>query len=212
MENGFRFCTESHLVKMLAIRAKNPIQLLEGIKKVPSASIYYHTHRFLQQHYYASPEPPNDFAYWISNVLGLRELGESIASVEIVDFDSLDEIRKEYIKRLEEHIFGGRSMIDCVEGHEFHFLSCKTFVHPTPFVATNLDEFKDIVGKIYINSIYFHIFEPRLRFQRKENDFSVWLRSIGEEMLADRISKLDPYAFTIEGLRKRIVNILERDD
>ncbi|NLG95553.1 MAG: hypothetical protein GX487_09455, partial [Acetomicrobium flavidum] len=98
MENGFRFCTESHLVKMLAIKAKNPIQLLEGIKKVPSASIYYHTHRFLQQHYYVSPEPPNDFAYWISNVLGLRELGESIASVEIVNFSSLDDIRKEYIE------------------------------------------------------------------------------------------------------------------
>jgi len=51
-----------------------------------------------------------------------------------------------------------------------------------------------------------------LRFQRKENDFSAWLRRIGEEKFADRISKLDPYAFTIEGLRKKIVNILERDD
>ena len=67
----------------------------DSIKKVPSSSIYYHTHRFLQQHYRVSPEPPNDFAYWITNILGLRELGESITSVDIINIDSLEDLRKE---------------------------------------------------------------------------------------------------------------------
>ncbi|HPT65585.1 MAG TPA: DUF5752 family protein [Acetomicrobium sp.] len=212
MEKAFRFFSEAHCVMLLGIKSRNPIQLLEGIKKVPSSSIYYHTHRFLQQHYRVSPEPPNDFAYWITNILGLRELGESISSVDIINVDSLEDLRKEYVTRLENHILSGEYISDCIEGHEFHFFDCKTFVYPTPFIAKDVDELREDLEKVHINSLCFHIFEPKLRYQRRENDFSAWLRNIGEEKLADQISRLDPYAFTLEGLRQKIIRILGRDD
>jgi len=84
MNTPFHFYTQMHLIELLRIKAKNPVEILEGLKKVPTSSIYYHTHRFLQQHHYLSPEPPNDFAYWITEVLGLEELGESLAGVDTV--------------------------------------------------------------------------------------------------------------------------------
>jgi hypothetical protein len=94
----FYFFSELHLVRLLGVKAKNPSELLEHIKQVPPSAIYYHTHRFLQQHHYLSPEPPNDFAYWVTNILGLEALGESLASVDIVRFATIDELRNEFIR------------------------------------------------------------------------------------------------------------------
>ncbi len=85
-------------------------------------------------------------------------------------------------------------------------------MYPTPFIAKDVDELREDLEKVHINSLCFHIFEPKLRYQRRENDFSAWLRNIGEEKLADQISRLDPYAFTLEGLRQKIIRILGRDD
>jgi hypothetical protein len=45
------------------------------------------------------------------------------------------------------------------------------------------------------------MFESPMRLKRPENDFSAWLKSIGEEDLAKEISGLDPYRLNLDGLR-----------
>lgn len=204
----FYFKIEATLVYLLGIKAKNPKELLEGIKIVPGSSIYYHTHRFIQQHHYLSPEPPNDFAYWLTDILNLSELGEKIASVDIIKFKKIEDIRNEFIKILDDYIAKGKYIPEAPEGEEFYFKSCTTLVLATPYVANNLNEFIEIIDKVSINSLYFHIFEAPLRLNKDENDFSEWLRGIGETELAEKLSNLDPYTITLEGLRKKIKKIL----
>ena len=208
MLNPFVFHTRYHLVKILGRRAKNPVELLEGIREAPSASIYYHTHRFLQQHHYMSPEPPNDFGYWISNILNLKDLGESMASVDTVSFSDLENLRNAYVEILDKYIKAGNHMVDSRPGEEFQFTSCISFIAPTPYVAHNLREFTQILGHISVHSLYFHFFEARLRLNRDANDFSVWLRDLGEAELAEKISQMDPYTITLEGLRKKIITLV----
>ena len=210
MSNPFQFHSRFHLVKILGRRAKNPVQMLENIREVPDSSIYYHTHRFLQQHHYMSPEPPNDFGYWVTNVLNLSELGEAMASVDTVSFGSLKDLRATYVEILEGYINEGNFMVDCKPGQEFQFASCVSFIAPTPYTATNLREFTEILGHVSINSLYFHLFEARLRLERDENDISLWLKDLGEKELADKISNIDPYTITLEGLRKKIVSMIRR--
>ena len=82
----FRFYTRLHLSELTGLRATTLRQLLGLIKKVPGSCIYHHTHRFLQQHQYLSPEPPNDFAYWVTEVLGEDELGERLASIDTMQY------------------------------------------------------------------------------------------------------------------------------
>jgi hypothetical protein len=94
---------------------------------------------------------------------------------------------------------------ECQEGEEFHFMSCRTFILPTSYEAQNLKEFRDILEQVSISSIYFHIFEARLRLERGENDFSNWLEENGQKKLAREISRLDPYTITLEGLRKNLI-------
>jgi hypothetical protein len=205
MNGAFNFYTQYHLVEMLGLKARNLGELLEGIKAVPVSSIYYHTHRFLQQHHYLSPEPPNDFAFWLMDILHLNSLGEKFLSIDTVHYCNLEDLRKTFQDLLEDHISKDGTNPDCLPGFEFHFLACKTLILPMPYVANNLMEFVEILDKISIHAIYFHIFEARMRLGVPDNDFSQWLRGIGEEGLADEISKLDPYNMTLERLRRKLI-------
>src|ERR1051325_3139908 len=80
----FVFSTKFDQTILLGRKAASAEELLEGIREVPGSSIYFHTHKFLQQHHYLSPDPPNDFAYGISNVLNEQALGKILSSVDIV--------------------------------------------------------------------------------------------------------------------------------
>jgi len=198
--------TRLNLVELLGRRAKNARELLAGLQEIPGSSIYYHTHRFIQQHHYLSPEPPNDFAFWVTNALGQDALGERLASVDTVKFRSIGSLRAAFLDILRSALAerNGRNG-DCQEGEEFHFMSCRTFILPTAYEAHSLDEFREIVQKVSIDSIYYHVFEARLRLEKGDNDFSDWFEDLGETELARDISRLDPYTVTLEGLRNMIV-------
>lgn len=209
----FRFYTRLHLSELTGLRAVTLGQLLKLIKRVPGACIYHHTHRFLQQHQYLSPEPPNDFAYWVTEVLGEDRLGERLASIDTVQFPTIRSLREKIIKAIEEYLrerpFSRIKFAN--EEEAFHFVKSASFVMPTKYAANNLFEFTEVLKKITIDSIYFHIFESRLRLEKQANDFSNWLEdSLGEKCLADDISHLDPYTHTMEDLRETIVNLIEK--
>jgi hypothetical protein len=207
---GFHFMTQYSLVELLGLKATNPSQLLAGIRSVPVSSIYYHTHRFLQLHNYLSPEPPNDFAFWLKDILHLEELGEAFLSIDTISFNNLEDLRSKFVEILGDYFLTDGNIVDCPKGYEFYFMGCQTFVLPTPYIANNIKEFSEILSKISVNSLYFHIFEARMRLGIPENDFSVWLRGVGQDDLAKEISKLDPYNITLENLRKKIMNMVTK--
>jgi len=210
MNEGFNFHTQYHLVELLGRKARNPEELLNGIKTVPASCIYYHTHRFLQQHHYLSPEPPNDFAFWLMEILHLSSLGEEFLSVDTVSYCDLEKLRRDFVDILEDYISKDGKNVDCIPGFEFHFLACKTLVLPLPYTAHNLPEFAQMLSKVSIRSLYFHMFEARMRLNVPDNDFSQWLKGMGEDQLALEISKLDPYNITLESLRKKMIGMVEK--
>ena len=210
MTEGFHFYTQHNLVELLGLKAKNPVDLLENIRKVPQASIYYHTHRFIQQYQYLSPEPPNDFALWLKDTLHLERLGEAFLDVDTVSFTDLEDLRKEFVSILDEYISRGDYLADCPRDREFNFMSCKIFVIPTHYTANDLKEFVKVLRKISIQSLYFHMFEARLRLKMPENDFSAWFKSIGEADLARETARLDPYTLTLEELRMKVIDLVSR--
>jgi len=210
MANLFHFYTEMGLVALLGRKAKNLTELLEGIRTVPGSCIYHHTHKFLRQHHFLSPEPPNDFAYWTGSVFGDELLGEKLAAVDIIQFNSIRDLRDKFIATIEEHLRQGFEDRNVFSGYEFHFMKARSFVIKTGHEAGSLQEFLDIIQKIDTQSLYFHIFEARIRLERADNDFSYWLgMELGENELARRIAKIDPYTITLEGLRKKIANLIE---
>lgn len=209
----FRFCTRLHLSELTGLRATTLGQLLALIKEVPGSCIYHHTHRFLQQHQYLSPEPPNDFAYWVTGILGEEELGERLVSIDTIQYSTIRDLREKIASTIENYLHDNplAKMKFARSEEEFHFIKSVSFILPTNYTAYDLKEFAEVLKKITIDSIYFHIFEARLRLEKPTNDFSFWIEhSLGDKKLADSISSFDPYTSTLEDLREKIIRMMER--
>ena len=211
-ENAFYFSTRLNLKELTGRKARNIKELLHHIKTVPGSVIYNHTHQFLQQHIYLSPEPPNDFAYWIREFLNEEALAEKLTSIDVCQYSTIRALRNKVITTIKDHLakFKGPLRI-APEGSEFNFIKSYSFIIPTPYSAWDLKEFIECLEKVSVHSIYFHIFEARLRLEKVTNDFSFWMRtSLGEPELAVEISSLDPYTFTIDALRHKIIDKIKK--
>ena len=208
-KNAFNFSTHIELREYTGLRARNIHDLLSVIKTAPDSVIYYHTHLFLQLHQFLSPEPPNAFAYWVTNVLGESALGEKLGSVDICQFQTIRQLREKLVEVIEGHLFSAKDIRNAPQGAEFDFIKVRTAIMPTPYQAFNLKELVEGIKKVTIRSIDFHMFNARLRLQRGTNDFSFWIEtSLGYPDLAAKLEKFDPYTYTLEGLRKYLTDTI----
>lgn len=210
-EKPFYFKTRLSLVMLTGLKATNVAELQAHLEQVPESSVYYHTHHFLEQHQFLTPEPPNDFAYWVSNVLKEERLGERLAAVDIVRFESLDALRKGFLTMLDEALKYSSQLRAAPDRQAFHFMKSVLFNLPTLHAAHDLREFAECLKKVTVHSLYYHVFEGMLRPPVGVNDFSDWLsKELNETKLADQIARLDPYTQTMEGLRNRILSLVEK--
>jgi hypothetical protein len=212
-EKPFQFHTRLNLPELTGLRVRNLREMLETLREVSGSCIYHHTHRYLQQHQFLSPEPPNDFAYWVTEILGESGLGEKLASIDTIRYPTIRSLREKIVGTIEEHLAAEPSSKRrfAREGEEFHFIKSVSFIVPTPYEAYDLRELHDILGKVTVDSIYFHMFEARLRLERGENDFSFWIEtSLGDKKLAADIARLDPYTRTLDNLRRTIMKLIEQ--
>jgi hypothetical protein len=211
-ENPFYFCTRVVLRELTGKRARNIRELLKLIETVPGSVIYNHTHQFLQQHIYLSPEPPNDFAYWVKMFLTEEKLAEKLNSIDTCEYTTIKDLRAAIVKMIREYLAKEKMTVrNVAEGSEFNFIKAHSFVVPTPYVAVDLKGFCDAIKNISIRAIYFHMFEARLRLEKGTNDFSFWLgTSLYEVELAEELARLDPYTYTLEALRSEIIKRTEK--
>ena len=207
----FHFLTSLNLTLLTNRRARDLPELLGHLRAVPGSVVYHHTHHFLVQHQYLSPEPPNDFAYWCSNVLQEDRLGEQLAAIDLIQFRTIRALRERIIAVIEQYLEQRRELRVAPEGQEFHFREAMSFIVPTQLVAYDLREFKACVEQIGFGSLSYHFFDARLHLEKGENDFSEWLGTALEEGdLARAIARLDPYTYTLDGLRKEVVRLVQR--
>ncbi len=206
----FEFQSRLNLTLLTGHRARDAAELLEHLRIVPGAVVYHHTHHFLVQHQYLSPEPPNDFAYWAANSLREERLGEELAAVDTLSFSTIRELREALIRVIESFLGSTSDLRTAPAGEEFYFKESVSFILPTGIRVSNLREFRDALAKISLHSISFHMFDARLRLEQGDNDFSKWLESaLGEPRLAIALRRLDPYTHTEDGLRRRMAALVD---
>ncbi|MFH1382096.1 MAG: DUF5752 family protein [Chloroflexota bacterium] len=207
----FRFHSRIHLTELTGLKARNLHELSAGLKTSPDAVIYFHTHHFLEEHHYLTPEPSNDFGLWVTDALGDEVLGERLASVDTFEFPNLGSLKERVVSIIDEYLVTGSNHREAAEGREFYFMKSISVVFPTPYVAHDLREFVEALRKVSIGSLYFHIFESRLRLSKGLNDFTIWLKdSLDEAELGEEIARLDPYTYTLEGLRTSLIQLIEK--
>lgn len=207
----FRFYNLDFLKELTGLKARNLVELTGILKVVTESSVYYHTYLFLQECQYLKSEPANDFAVWVADSLGDEFLGEKLASVDPFSFSDLNSVREEFIKIVEDHLSRYPNNWEAMEGKEFNFIKSARIIFPTPYIAHDLREFCGALRRVSPGSLYFHIFESRLSSANGLNDFSNWLMdSLEEEDLSRMFALLDPYTYTLEGLRQSLVKLIEK--
>jgi uncharacterized membrane protein YecN with MAPEG domain len=207
----FRFFNRVHLTELTGLKAKNLKELADVLQNAPDSIIYYHTHHFLEEHHYLTPEPTNDFAVWVSDALGDDVLGEKLANIDAFEFPTLSALRERIVNVIGEYISLEPELRRAPAGREFYFMKSASVVMSTHYVARDLREFVEALRKLSLGSLYFHIFESRLRLGRVTNDFSVWMKdSLEEQKLAEAIEKVNPYTYTLEGVRSQLIQLIEK--
>ncbi len=206
----FEFQSRLNLTLLTGIRAHDLAELVRHLKTAPGAVIYHHTHHFLVQHQFLSPEPPNDFAYWVTHILLEERLGEELAAIDILRFNTIRSLRDALVEVIDAHLDQTAELRTAPPGTEFHFMRSVSFVLPTGKRVGSLKEFHDALALVSLGSLAYHMFDARLRLENGDNDFSQWIEhELNQGQLAAELRALDPYTYTQEGLRRRIMIAIE---
>ncbi|VAV83298.1 hypothetical protein MNBD_DELTA01-1534 [hydrothermal vent metagenome] len=211
MAEPFVFFECTPVERMTGRHAKDVVDFLEILKQISPASIFHHMHQYFLKPHVAPPEYPNDFTCWIADCLEEKVLAERLANLNPFEFSDIEEVRGELMRIITNYLKENRPPRAVREGKEFFFNEGITIVIPTGLQATNLQEFKAALDEVDPSCIYYHFYEARLRLGRKDDDFSCFFSDcFGGECagLAERIRKLDPYMYTAETLKNKLVALV----
>ncbi len=205
---AFVGCTE--LREILGPKAEDALQLMDLLEEVPIASIYHHTHQYFLRHQYLTGPYPNDFATWAATQVRDRVLGERLGVIDPYDFETMEDLRDALVTVIEDHL-SKLSVVPRVEdGKPFYFMQSRLVEVPTGITAETLQGFRDGVATVDASAIYYHFHAARIRRNGREGDFPIWVeRELEMPELAQGLRTIDPYMFSLEQLRDRLVQICD---
>jgi uncharacterized protein DUF5752 len=207
----FEFVTASYLIRIGGQEAGNLISLQEEIDRCSDASMFYHTFQSLGRHHFLNEGFSNDFAQWVLGSCNRPALAERLASLDIRDYVSIAELRADLKRILAE--FCEESPQEAAQSafERFHF--CETVEEEMPLgTAWTIEEFRQGLEELPHASLQFHFLTSRLRLHLRTNDFSHWFdEELGLGRLARSIDRIDIYTNTLEGVRERIVELVEKE-
>ncbi len=208
----FQFVTASYLVRIGNQEATSLLELQKGIEECSDSSIFYHTFQSLGRHHFLTEGFSNDFAQWVLGSCNRPALAERLATVDIRDYVSLADLRTDLQRILEEYCHANGREASQAAFERFYF--CETVEEELPlgFQAWTLEEFCDGLKDLSHASLQFHFITSRLRLHFRSNDFTQWLsKELGLIELARNVALIDIYTNTLDGARKRIIDLVERE-
>lgn len=209
-QTPFEFKSAAHLLFIEREQASNLVELLDALRSCPDSSIFQHTFQTLEEHHFIKEGFSNDFAHWVYSDLSVVGLGEQLASLDVREFTSLSSLRTRLIQIVEDFIDQNPRARERRGESPFYFCSSKTIVLPVQLKAGNLADFIVGLEQVSVHSIHYHFIEARLRQKLESNDFSLWLqKDLGLNRAAYRLNLIDIYTSTLEGVRRKIVQILK---
>ena len=207
----FEFVTASYLVRIESQVAENLLGLERGIENCSDGSMFYHTFQSLGRHHFLNEGFSNDFAQWVLGSCNRPALAERLASLDIRGYVSLEELRADLKRILAD--FCERYPREAGQSAFEKFYFCEAIGEEVPLgSAGTAEEFGDRLRELPHASLQFHFLTSRLRLQLRTNDFSHWFDEVlGLKRLAREVERIDIYTNTLDGVRDRIVELLERE-
>ena len=211
--NPFHFVGCLELREMLGRRAVDIQQLMSVIEDAPLDSVYYHTHSYYLRHEYAPTLFPNDFATWAAISVRDRVLSERLGLIDPFEFRDLESLRTEIVGTIDSHLKQLWNVPRLIHGEPFEFVRSHIIEVDLEVMAGGLKEFRDLLATVDRSALFNHICEAKIRKGRRSNDFVAWISSdngLHLPALAEQVAAIQPIGLTLEGIRARTLDVLDK--
>ena len=208
--SDFTFYKARYQSELTGKSARDISELISAMKDVDESSIFHHVYHALLDYHFLPLEYPNDFAYWIADVLHEPALAERLADPDLREIHDLDALRTRIIAIIEDylatHDVSGRAGV----GQEFHFIKSVSVIFPTRHVASNIGEALEILKVIDLDSIFYYFIASRMLGGEHYKAFSRWISENNSHELMEKLDTLYPYGFAnTNAMRIEIIKIIE---
>jgi hypothetical protein len=206
----FNFRDSIRLTSPTGASAATLREFLVAIESVHSEVLHHHLRETPLRYPFRPGDLPNDFAIWAARGLEDSALAERLAVLDPFHERDIEILRERVVEAVEtslEEDHHGRSVLP---GREFFFSRSYAVEIELGITAGSMDELLQCLETIPATSLYYHVYEARLRNPDGRDDISVWLdTSLGAQHLTVRLSDLDIYLLSLENCRRVIVELLE---
>jgi len=210
MGDVFQFRSCASLEQLTGRKANTLDGLLDLLGTCSDSSIFYHTFSaFLKMRQIRRPYN-SDFAAWVSDGLNEKALAEKMAAIELLEFNTIDHLRKRLIGVIEVYRKERPTAFSKESEEPFFLFDIERFVYLTDKFAYDLASFLELLPTVSMHSLYYHYIESRLERGMGVDDFSVWIEyGLNLPDLAQKIRAIDIYSYDLEGLRQRIIQLID---
>ena len=185
-------------------------EFLVGIETVVPEVLHHHLRETPLRYPFRPGDLPNDFSIWAARGLEDSALAERLAVLDPFHERDIETLRERVVEAVEislEEDHYGRSVLP---GREFFFARSFAVEIELGITASTMEELLRCLEIIPGTSLYYHVYEARLRNPDGRDDISVWLdTSLGAQYLTVRLSDLDIYLLSLENCRRVIIELLE---
>lgn len=206
----FQFRSSASLEELTGRKAYNLEELLDLIKGCTESSIFYHTFSAFLKMREAQVPYNTDFSIWVARMLNESALAEKLMAVDLSEYKTLESLRKRLVEIIESYREEKPDAFQKTADEPFYLYDIVRIVYLSDRFAYDLKSFRELLPKVSTYSVFFHFIESRLRTQLDSDDFSTWIEeSLNIPRLAQRIRKIDVNVYTLEGVRARILELID---
>ena len=193
------------------VKVQNLREFGAALKEVPSGSIYYHFWGRLLRPLFDEPEYNNDFASWAYRGLHDKVLAEQLSMVIPTDYSDMEALRRELLEVVEMRLDEFEYVPWAKADQQFYFLKAQIVVFDTGMRFDHPNQLLPHLMSLSTGSIYYHFIDARNRTDERVDDFSSWVKGLGDEFkgLEQSLSAVDPYFSSLKELRLIVSNIFK---
>jgi hypothetical protein len=207
----FRFRDAVRLNSPTGVSAATLREFRDAVERAEPGVLHHHLREVPLRFTFTFWDYPNDFAIWAANSLENRALAERLSVLDPFHERDLEVLRERVLDAVEAASADAGSALPVPPGQEFYFSSSVSVELDLGVEARTLPELVARLKEVPATSLYYHLFEGRLRTQDGWDDISLWLLESGFPVAADRLRDLDIYMASLESCRRVVIELLERD-
>ncbi len=204
----FRFLDAVRLTCPTGTSAATLRDFRAAVERVDRGVLHHHLRETPLRFTFTTFGYPNDFALWAAEALEDRALAERLAVLDPFHARDLEALRQRVLEVVDASLANDDGERPAPRGREFHFSSSVSVAFDLDREASTIGELRERLEQVPASSIYYHVYEARLRNPTGADDLSRWLEAAGHAVAAARLHDLDIYLLSLEACRRVALELL----